>query len=173
MKKRAKQREHMVCHEMQIASGEKSRFEIEESNFRRRLEGTMMRKRGILRQEADAEIEKLLENWRQDVLAGRVSLTRGVSAAEREKRQQRQVQHHIQKSAARQGIRMQRLKAWHLVGKAAIFGDAPATFRQVANQMCPETTTAPVWPPVKEVPVTKEKPVAAVKPIVEDIVPLH
>ena len=67
LKKRAKQRERMVCGEMQIASGEKSRFEIEKSNFRRRLEGTMMRKRGILRQEADAEIERLLENWRQDV----------------------------------------------------------------------------------------------------------
>ena len=122
MKRRQKQLTRNKENRNQLASGQKTRFQIAEENYKRKIEAMVARERGKLRQEASDEIEEQLASWRADLLAGRARLDHKTTAEKEDKRRQLQREHQKRRNAERQRVRRQVNGGFAAVGKALIYG---------------------------------------------------
>ena len=146
-----------------IAAGLKSKREVAEENFRRHLEGIVSRERGRLRQEAEAEIERRLLEWKEKVESGEIDLNRRLSVKKSEKRKQGQKDHQRRRRADRQATRRNLNYGWAAVGRAVILGGTGSSVPSLMdNEMEIEEETTDSLPPI-----------AAIAPRVEDVIPLQ
>ena len=137
-KRREKKNERLVANAMHLAEGTKTRMEIAEESYRRRVEGMVARERGRMRKEAEDEIERRLACWKADIEAGRVNIDRGISAEKRERRSQLQKEHLKRKRAERQTIKRRRISGWAALGRQSVCGDGPASYDSLFGNMLEE-----------------------------------
>ena len=150
-----------------LAAGKITRREIAEAKFKRHLEGVVARERGILRQEAEDEIEERLRQWREDVEAGRISINRRISIEKRAKRSGAQAEHQKRRRAKRQADRRFLNYGWAAVGRAMLLGNQSAEGETLANmELCTSDDTH------MEESVNSVPPVASVAPRVADVINL-
>ena len=125
------------------------------------------REKGRMLAEVRKEVDVKVDEWKMKVESGEISLQRGVSVTEQDARKRRQAAHVARKRADHQRLRRQRNSVWGRIGRAAVFGDEPASFLAI-HQSATATTTEE-----ENDGQVKERQVAAVKPRIEDIVELR
>ena len=192
LKRRQKQMARNKENKDHIAAGRKSRFEIAEENYKRKIEAMVARERGKLRREASDEIEERLASWRADLLAGRARLDHKMTAEKEDKRRQLQREHQRRRNAERQRVRRQVNGGFAAVGKALIYGvpgtseaDSALIDAELAQPSFSETHGQPPtfqgedygdnWEEMQEVPIEAPtwRPVAAVRPRVVECIDLR
>ena len=82
-----------------IAAGLKTKRDVAEENVPRHLEGIISRERGPLRQEAEAEIEHRLQEWKEKVELGEIDINRRLSVKKADKKKQGQKKHQRRRRA--------------------------------------------------------------------------
>ena len=166
-RRKEKTAERNRLNEQLLAAGLITRRELAEQKFRRCLEGIVARERGRLRQEADQEIERRLQKWREDVESGRIDINRRISIRKGEKRKAGQSEHQRRRRAERQATRRSLNYGWGSVGCAVVLGSAAELtqgFMDQENWLRTETPTEDL--------TYNEMPVATVTPRVADVIPL-
>ena len=143
-----------------IAAGLKTKRDVAEENVRRHLEGIISRERGRLRQEAEAEIERRLQEWKEKVERGEIDINRRLSVKKADKRQQGQKEHQRRRRADRQAMRRSLNYGWAAVGRAMVLGSES----EVPSLMDTEIRM--------EDQIDHPPPIATIAPRVEDIIPL-
>ena len=191
LKRRQKQLARNKENRGHVAAGRKSRYEVAEENYKRKVEAMVARERGKLRQEAEADIEERLAFLRADLMSGRVHVNHKMNAGKEDKRRQLQKEHQRRRNAERQRVRRQVNGGFAAVGKALVYGvpgvsaadsaliDAelvqPSFADGYGHPPTFEEEPPPYndnWEEMQEVPV-RARPVAAIKPRVVECVDLR